>query len=91
MTTVFYFTEMFRSHLEGSNIKLPADLEHYDRTAYPHYDMFMFLNLGNIVDTDYIRHNADIIASIPEERLTEVTVGDLEKLGYTFTTSRNIV
>lgn len=81
MPTMFLFPVMFTPHIEGSSLKCPPDWEIYKVEDYPHFAVFMNLHLGAPIEIDYLKQNADIIASISDEEILTVTPQDLFNKG----------
>lgn len=84
MVTTFIYPEMFRSHINGSKLKQPKNYESFDQEKYPHFDVFIKSHLGNVFDTADLKNNANIIASIPDEKIKTVTYRDLINMGVRF-------
>ena len=91
MTTTFVFPEMFRNHIDNSNLKLPDDFENFDPEEFPHFNVFILTHLGNIFDVNDLRENANIIANIPEEDIRKVSYNDLIAMGVSFSFSNTLV
>ena len=91
MTTTFFFPEMFRNHIDNSNLKLPKDFENFDPEKFPHFNVFILTHLGNTFDVNDLKENANIIASIPEENIRKVSYKDLIAMGVTFSYCNTLV
>jgi hypothetical protein len=91
MATFFAFPEMFRTHIEDSNLKLPDSFEHYNPEEYPHFHVFMTLHLAQTIDVFTLKDNANVIAAISDTDIKKVTIDQLVKNGLWIECSRNIV
>lgn len=80
MTTMFAFPEMFRPHIEKSNIELPDDMENYDKDKYLAFHIFLVLHLGRTIDVSSLESNANKIAALSEEELRSLTLNDIDRL-----------
>ncbi len=68
-----------------AGIKLPPDLENYDKEEYPHWHLFCSAQLGvPIPYWDCHWENAKVIASISEDRVKTITVRELRDAGFAF-------
>lgn len=77
------FPEMVAPAAEEAGIKLPPDLEHYNKEQYPHWFVFCRMQLGQPmpypgVDWD----NAKVIALLDSEEITKVTPKRLLTMGF---------
>lgn len=77
------FPEMIAPAAGEAKIKMPPDLENYDKEQYPHWFVFCQLQLGSpmpypSVDWD----NAKVIASLSSEEILKVTPEELVAKGF---------
>ena len=77
------FPQMIAPAAEEAGIKLPSDLENYDKSLYPHWFVFCGTQLGkpmpySSVDWD----NAKVIASLDDTEILQVTPEQLEAKGF---------
>ena len=83
------FPEMLRTPAERAGIKVPPDVENYDKAAYPHWDVYTYVQLGRPMPEPASHwHNSRVIASIPDDEICLVTMEDLLKegvdIGYSY-------
>lgn len=90
MNTVFMFPGMLLTHVDKGDIKIPDDLENYNKEEYPHWFVFSTLHLGYTVDVYSLKDNAKIIGQIPDDKIKHVTIPELTEMGVYFA-SGNIV
>lgn len=81
MTGIFYFAEMFKNHIDDSNLKMPENFEEYDPEEYPHFHVFMIMHLGQLIEISALKDNANIISAISDEDIKKITPEDLFNLG----------
>ena len=61
----------------------PADEEDYDRNEYPHFMVYSAMQCGRpIINARSHWTNAEIVASIPEDRIRTTTPHDLMSMGF---------
>ena len=77
------FPEMLVPCAKEASIKVPADVDNYEPAEYPHWYVFCEMQLCRPMKS-HSEHwtNAKVIASIPPERITQVTVEDLIEAGF---------
>jgi len=78
---IFCFPQMFRPHIENSDLKCPPDYCDYDREEYPNFHIFMMLHLENEIRIDDLKDNANIIASIDSDKIKTMKIQDFIELG----------
>ena len=91
MNTVFIFPGMLLNHVDKKDIKIPDDLENYNREEYPHWYVFAALHLGYTIDVYSLKHNAKIIGQIPDDKIRTITPTDLFQMGVEFSYNSDIV
>ena len=64
-----------------AGMKVPDDPENFDKGVYPHFFVFCNVQLNRPVEHGEHWENAKVIAKIPDEQITKVTVQDLIDLG----------
>lgn len=68
---------------EQAGIKLPKDVEDYNKTEYPHWFVFCQMQLGApMPDPSAQWDNAKVVAAIPNDQITKVTPKQLEEVGF---------
>jgi hypothetical protein len=76
------FKGMLVPSAEAAGIKLPDDLENYDKEQYPHWAVYCSTQLGSPMPYPAAHwDNANTIASIPDNKIKTITFEELEKLG----------
>lgn len=78
---ILCFPEMFKVHLSDSNLKCPDNFSEYDKEEYPHFHIFLMSHLETEIRIDSLKEDADIIAKIPEDKIRNITIGELIDLG----------
>lgn len=78
------FPGMLVSAAERAGIKVPEDPDNdYDPMEFPHFHLFCCAQLGQSMPYAGVHwDNAKVIASIPEEKIMEVTYEDLKDWGF---------
>ena len=67
---------------DASGIKVPPDPENFDKSEYPHFNVFAVVQSGAPLLTATSHwENARIIAEIPDDRINLVTMEDLINMG----------
>lgn len=60
----------------------PENINGYDKSLYPHWHVFVTIQLGAPMPVPTAHwENAEIIAQIPEDKITTVTAKDLMEMG----------
>lgn len=76
------FPGMLAPYAESAGIKVPENLEKYEPHDYPHWHVYLNIQLGaSMPSPDAPSNNAKIIASLDEKRIKTVSFRDLEELG----------
>lgn len=76
------FSELLVGPAKEAGIKVPDDVEQYDRDAYPHWHLFCCIQLGARMPSPTAHwDNAKIIAQIPATEVPQVTWEQLVSLG----------
>ena len=66
----------------GEGTHIDDYLLEFDANEYPHWAVYLNIQLGRPMPTPHAHwDNAQIIGTIPEERIREITLEDLENLG----------
>lgn len=81
MTAIFFFPHMLLPHIEKSKLKIPENIEHYNKKDYPHFYVFECLHLGVPIDVSALEDNANIIAEIGDEDIFKLTLQDMINRG----------
>ena len=79
---MFAFAEMLVPAAKAAGIKLPEDVNNYNKNEFPHWFIYTALQLG--APMPYMSahiDNAKIIAGIPEDKLKTMVLSDFEALG----------
>lgn len=77
------FPEMLIPAALEAGMKVPEDTENYDINEYPHFNVFCNMQLGQPMP-NWTCHwsNAKVIASIPTNKIKEITMGDIFAMGF---------
>lgn len=81
MAIARFVPSMFDRFLDGSGITVPKNHEDPDAwnpDEYPHYAVFLNLHLGRAFPDAVLESNAKAIAKIPDDKILEVTIKELE-------------
>jgi len=79
---MFAFAEMLVPAAKQANMKIPPDVNNYDKNEYPHWHVFTALQLGAPMSHMSVHFdNAKIIADIPKDKLKTMLLSDFEELG----------
>jgi hypothetical protein len=74
--------DMLVKPAEEAGIKVPTDLENFNKDEYPHWTVYCNVQLGSPMPYPSCHwDNAKIIASIPSDKIKITTFEELEKLG----------
>lgn len=77
------FAGMLVPAAEKAGIKVPENLEDYDRNEYKHWWVFQQVQLGTAMpNPDSHWRNAEVISKLTEEEITTVSVEGLINRGY---------
>jgi len=79
MAVAFFNPCMY--NVEGTGLVTPPNVDDFKATEYPHFHVFLNVHLGQAFDLSTIEANACIIAAIPNEKILEITLRELYKLG----------
>ena len=91
MGFALYLPEMFVGHVEGTGLKIPQNPSEFDKSEYPHWEVFLLLHLGRkIPSMGDIHYNAEIIAKIPDNQIKEITINQLQLLGVDLSESATL-
>ena len=76
------FPELLIGPAEEAGIKVPEDIENYDPEIFPYWKVFCNVQLGAPLPNSLAHwNNAKIIASIPQDKIKEITYPDLLEMG----------
>lgn len=79
------FASMLVKPAKHAGINVPADPEDYNPDEFPHWHLFLLVQLGApMPNMDSHWHNARIIATLPSERIRTITGGELMDMGIEF-------
>ena len=74
--------EMIVGPAEQAGLKVPPDVNAFDKNEYPHWNVFCAVQLGSPMPSPVAHwENAELIAKIPEDQIREVTFNQLLELG----------
>lgn len=59
-------------------IAVPPDLDAYDKEQFPHWEVYAAMQLGRPISGDSPLRNAQVIVAIPDDRIRQVSVAELE-------------
>jgi hypothetical protein len=77
------FPEMLVAPAEKAGIKTPPDADNFDAKDFPHFAVFLNLQLGRRMPTPVSHwYNAKIIAAIPEDKIRTITTDEVLGLGF---------
>ncbi len=80
------FPSMLVSAASKAGIKVPNNPDQFEelKDEYPHFYVYCMLQLGRPILYGMTSHwsNAEIIASIPDSDILNVTVGEVFALGF---------
>ena len=77
------FPAMIAGAAEKAGMKVPEDIEEYDKSEYPHWFVFCQLQLGvPMPHASAHWDNAKVIANIPDDRIMTSTAEDIYALGF---------
>lgn len=77
------FPETLIGPATEAGMKVPADPEDFDPEQYPHFQVFLNVQLGAPLPSPNSHwENAKIVANISESKIREISLGELEELGF---------
>jgi hypothetical protein len=77
------FPELLVAPAKTAGIKVPEDVDNYNKENFPHFYIFCTLQLGARMPTPNSHWlNAKIIAEIPEAKIKFVTLENLMEMGW---------
>lgn len=77
------FAAMLVSYAKAGGIKVPSDPENYDKNKFPHWHVYVCMQLGaSIPYSSALVENARIIANLSNKKINKVTYQDLKSLGF---------
>jgi len=76
------FPHMLITPATAAGMSVPTDADNFDGNEYPHFAVFCTLQLGRRMKMDGEQwRNAKVIASIPKDRITQMTLEDFLAAG----------
>lgn len=63
---------------KDAGIAVPPDLDVYDKEQFPHWMVYTVMQLGRPISGESPLLNAQVIAAIPDDRIRQVPVAELE-------------
>lgn len=77
------FPSMLRPAAKAAGIKVPEDLEDYDKNKYPHWYIFCVMQLGASMPYPGVAFdNAKVVAEIEKDELETITAQQLFDRGF---------
>lgn len=77
------YPEMLVGPAEKAGIKVPADIENYDTHEYPHWHVYLILQLGRSLPSPTSHWtNAKVVASVPEDTIRKLNLADFREIGF---------
>ena len=77
------FPGMLIPAAKEAGIAVPHDPDNFDASEYPYFAVFCNVQLGRSMRPMNCHwDNAKIIASIPSDRIKEITFGEILAMGY---------
>lgn len=68
---------------ENAGIKVPKNVEDYDKNEYPYWYVYTTMQLGRRMSNPSSHwSNAKIIVSIPEDKIKVIELGEVLAMGY---------
>jgi len=66
-----------------AGIKVPDNINNFNRAEYPHWVVYTTLQLGAPLPYSTAHgDNAKVIAGIPDSRIRQITLKEVEELGF---------
>ncbi|KKL18081.1 hypothetical protein LCGC14_2479110 [marine sediment metagenome] len=76
------FPEILATAAKEAGISVPDDLENYKSEDFPHWDVYVTVQLGAPMPSPTAHwENAKVIAGIPADDIMKVTYEHLQELG----------
>lgn len=67
---------------EKAGMKVPENVDNFDRNEYPHFAVYCAIQLGAPMPYPTAHwDNAKLIASIPDDKIRAVTLSELKEMG----------
>ncbi|RDJ35044.1 MAG: hypothetical protein DWQ19_09420 [Crenarchaeota archaeon] len=78
------FPSMLVSPAERAGIKVPVNLDSFDKNAFPYFFVYCRMQVGAPMPTPPSAHwdNANVIASIPLEKIKSITAQEIYDMGF---------
>ena len=84
MTKVFETAEEIVPYIQNSNLRIPEDVNNYDKEEYMHFHIFLNSHLHGPMIVEELENNANIIAQIHDTHIASVSMFVLTMLGCQF-------
>ena len=70
---------------EKARMPVPPNPDRFDEEIFPHFHVFCVLQLGRTVNhINECYTNAKVIAQVPSEKIKEISLHELTKMGLSF-------
>lgn len=77
------FPMMLMAPAQEAGIKVPPDADDFDRNEYPHFAVFLTMQLGASMPSPTAHwENAKVVAGISEDKIRSITPQDLFDAGF---------
>lgn len=77
------FPEMLIGPATQAGMKTPDDPENFDPEEYPHFQVFLNIQLGAPLPSPNSHWvNAEVIAAIPDLEIRKISLDELVELGF---------
>ena len=78
------FPSMIVDAAKNAGIKIPSDLDDFDKNEFPHWYVFCALQLGRPMRPGAQWDNAKVLAELSEDKIKSMTFEDFEQAGFSF-------
>lgn len=76
------FPGMLINPAKQAGMKVPEDADNFDPNEFPHFKAFCNIQLGQPMPSPTSHwENAKIVASIPQEKIFTITIGEMLNMG----------
>ena len=76
------FPSMIEEAARKAGMKVPDDLDEYPLRDFPHWFVFCQAQLGRRCEPGEHWENAKVVAAIPDDEITEITIQRLIDKGF---------